>query len=90
MKKPSIRVIVVSTVAVALLTSLSGSVFAQDSSETRPGWGIGDQNHIHLGPPGQSVRPEFPDFEGDVDQFRIEIRAWAFALRNWILSNIFD
>ena len=24
---------------------------------TRPGWGYGDQNHEHTGPPGQSVRP---------------------------------
>jgi hypothetical protein len=31
-------------------------------SDTRPGWGFGDKNHHHIGPPGHSVRP------GDGDQ----------------------
>lgn len=28
-----------------------------NSGETRPGWGYGDKNHVHTGPPGQTVRP---------------------------------
>jgi hypothetical protein len=32
-------------------------VLAQNNNnDTRPGWGFGDQNHVHTGPPGQSVR----------------------------------
>src|SRR4051812_44369814 len=26
----------------------------EDTLETRPGWGYGDDNHIHTGPPGQT------------------------------------
>ena len=35
------------------------SAFAAPSiaSTTKPGWGYGDQNHTHTGPPGESVRP---------------------------------
>lgn len=33
-----------------------GDAFAQ-TNDTKPGWGFGDNNHIHTGPPGQSVRP---------------------------------
>jgi len=29
--------------------------FAKNNTNVRPGWGFGDKNHIHLGPPGQSV-----------------------------------
>lgn len=49
--------------AVILLTLLIGislvapSAFAQNNDTTRPGWGFGDVNHVHTGPPGQSVRP---------------------------------
>jgi hypothetical protein len=33
-------------------------VFAEKpTGNTRPGWGYGDTNHVHVGPPGQSVRP---------------------------------
>ena len=28
-----------------------------NSSNDRPGWGYGDKNHNHTGPPGQSVHP---------------------------------
>jgi hypothetical protein len=34
------------------------SVSAKTKTLTeKPGWGYGDTNHIHTGPPGQSVRP---------------------------------
>ena len=31
--------------------------YEETYSETRPGWGNGDPNHTHTGPPGLSVRP---------------------------------
>ena len=35
-----------------------GSVAAAKAyKEVVPGWGYGDKNHVHTGPPGQSVRP---------------------------------
>ncbi len=50
----------------AVLVSLiaSGVLFTQATSQafakaggTRPGWGFGDPNHEHTGPPGQSTAP---------------------------------
>jgi hypothetical protein len=39
-------------------TGFAVSAFAaQNSGGTTPGWGFGDTNHVHTGPPGQSVRP---------------------------------
>ena len=34
---------------------MAGSVLAKSSGGTRPGWGFGDKNHTHTGPPGLSV-----------------------------------
>lgn len=45
----------------ALTLTLSQSAYAQ----TKPGWGFGDDNHTHVGPPGQSDRF---DNEGDDKQ----------------------
>lgn len=33
------------------------AAMAQGGPNVVPGWGYGDQNHVHTGPPGQSVRP---------------------------------
>jgi hypothetical protein len=30
---------------------------APATNNAKPGWGLGDTNHVHTGPPGQSVRP---------------------------------
>ncbi len=49
--------IIVSTFALAAVLTTSGLVANAQKSETRPGWGYGDTNHVHTGPPGQSVRP---------------------------------
>ena len=39
-------------------TGFAVSAFAaQNSGDSKPGWGYGDQNHEHTGPPGLSVRP---------------------------------
>lgn len=34
---------------------LSQTVFAKQTGNLRPGWGFGDTNHVHTGPPGLSV-----------------------------------
>jgi hypothetical protein len=39
------------------------NVFAQN----RPGWGFGDKNHNHTGPPGQTVHPGDDDDDDDDD-----------------------
>ncbi len=49
--------IIVSTFALAAVLTTSSLVANAQKSETRPGWGYGDTNHVHTGPPGQSVRP---------------------------------
>lgn len=47
---------------IVLSVFLSSAVFAQSafaaSGNMRPGWGFGDKNHVHTGPPGQSVRAD--------------------------------
>jgi hypothetical protein len=50
----AIGVLAMLAVAIAIL---AGSAFAKNDGGTRPGWGYGDKNHVHTGPPGQSVRP---------------------------------
>lgn len=49
---------------VAFVAVLSVSTPAALANTTKPGWGFGDNNHVHVGPPGQSVRP---DGDNDVD-----------------------
>ena len=48
------RFAVVTPPAITLLlgTSLNSRAIAK-SNGTRPGWGFGDNNHIHTGPPGR-------------------------------------
>lgn len=48
--------IIFSTVLVVSLVMVS-TAFAKQTVTIRPGWGFGDENHIHIGPPGQSVHP---------------------------------
>jgi hypothetical protein len=31
------------------------NVASANGGDARPGWGHGDKNHVHTGPPGQSV-----------------------------------
>lgn len=51
------RILMTLTLAVVTLLSVQSAYAAQPTDNTRPGWGFGDSNHVHLGPPGQSVRP---------------------------------
>ena len=55
----NIRTLVVLATLAAAAVMLVSTAFAApgNSGETKPGWGKGDKNHVHTGPPGQSVRP---------------------------------
>ncbi len=44
------------TAGVVLLSRSVSAVYAVQG-DTRPGWGFGDKNHVHTGPPGHSVFP---------------------------------
>lgn len=45
-------------VVIALVAGIATTALAAgNSGSTKPGWGFGDTNHVHTGPPGQSVRP---------------------------------
>lgn len=49
--------IALSVVAMAVITLATSAFAAGNSGSTKPGWGFGDKNHVHTGPPGQSVHP---------------------------------
>lgn len=53
----NLRIFAVLAVLAAAVVFLATSAFAANSGGTRPGWGYGDKNHVHTGPPGQSVHP---------------------------------
>ena len=53
----NMRLIVVSIIALAAFAVMASGAFAQNDDGTRPGWGFGDKNHTHTGPPGHSVHP---------------------------------
>lgn len=52
-----IRMIVAIFAIAGLLLGTSVYAARGNSGETKPGWGYGDKNHVHVGPPGQSVHP---------------------------------
>ena len=51
------RMVVVFAILVASIAFVATNVLAKNDDTTRPGWGYGDKNHEHTGPPGQSVNP---------------------------------
>ena len=53
----NMRVLVVTAIVLAVFGLIGAQAFAKNDGGTRPGWGHGDKNHVHTGPPGQSVRP---------------------------------
>lgn len=55
----NLRIGLVVAMIFATLAVLAGTAFAGPgkSGDTKPGWGHGDKNHVHTGPPGQTVRP---------------------------------
>jgi hypothetical protein len=60
MQTLSLRVALVTGLAIAGFALIAGTTFAApgNSGDTKPGWGFGDKNHTHTGPPGgPSVHP---------------------------------
>jgi hypothetical protein len=52
------KIFAVLGITVFSLALVAGTAFAQKNDDgTRPGWGWGDKNHKHTGPPGHSVFP---------------------------------
>lgn len=51
----NMRMVLVAGIALLAFALLAGGAFAKNDGGTRPGWGFGDKNHEHTGPPGQSV-----------------------------------
>ena len=47
--------VIAAIVVAATVVSVGANAAQKASSSTRPGWGYGDKNHVHTGPPGQSV-----------------------------------
>ena len=67
-----IRVTLVAALTMLLLVALAslgavGSASGKPSpggnqyAETRPGWGCGDDNHVHTGPPGRSQYGQYSE-----------------------------
>lgn len=52
-----IRFLVVLTTVFAIGLTMVNVVSAKEKSDSRPGWGWGDRNHTHTGPPGNSTFP---------------------------------
>lgn len=53
----NLKSIAIAVIALSVFAVMAANAFAKTTGETRPGWGYGDKNHVHTGPPGQSVRP---------------------------------
>ncbi|MBI3486026.1 hypothetical protein HY025_03705 [Candidatus Daviesbacteria bacterium] len=49
------RLLAVTALLIAVFAIMASRAFAEGG--TVPGWGYGDKNHVHTGPPGQSVFP---------------------------------
>jgi len=49
--------VTLAVIAAAVVMMAQVTLAAGNSGTTKPGWGKGDTNHVHTGPPGQSVRP---------------------------------
>ena len=53
----NLRLFIVIAVIAAAVVTMATAALAKEKGGDRPGWGYGDTNHHHTGPPGQSVRP---------------------------------
>lgn len=52
------------------ILTVTGSALAKNNHGDRPGWGWGDKNHHHFGPPrGPSVHPVFvePEISAEIE-----------------------
>lgn len=54
---PTRALSIAAVAAIAVVMVAQAAMAAGNSGSTKPGWGYGDKNHAHTGPPGQSVRP---------------------------------
>ena len=63
MTKMKLRILAVFGLVVLSLALVGGVALANNHTDgTRPGWGFGDKNHEHTGPPGgPSVHPVHGD-----------------------------
>jgi hypothetical protein len=50
-------IMVVMILALSFVVLSTDALAKSNNGTTKPGWGFGDVNHIHTGPPGQSVHP---------------------------------
>ena len=50
-----ISIISIMLLGTAIFSAFAFTANAKNLDDTRPGWGHGDKNHVHTGPPGQSV-----------------------------------
>lgn len=57
MKQTQLRIALIIAV-VAIVTVAVPSALAKSNNDVKPGWGNGDKNHVHVGPPGHSVHPD--------------------------------
>ena len=60
------RFLTIAGIAFALLIFVNTATAAKPEGNLRPGWGYGDNNHVHTGPPGQSVRPSNNTFSYNI------------------------
>ncbi len=57
MKKTKIMILAGVFAIAGVLSAGALSASAAGKGDVKPGWGLGDKNHVHVGPPGQSVQP---------------------------------
>ena len=51
------RFIAAGLVAGSILAMAGTALAGKPVGNNRPGWGVGDTNHVHTGPPGNSTHP---------------------------------
>ncbi|MDP3941663.1 MAG: hypothetical protein Q8Q49_05135 [bacterium] len=68
----SIRVLPLLGSIVASFVLVGTAFAAEPTNTTKPGWGFGDKNHVHIGPPGISVRVDENISKEDDDTVDIE------------------
>ncbi|MBX4188081.1 MAG: hypothetical protein KW793_03025 [Candidatus Doudnabacteria bacterium] len=50
-----IKILIVAVLLIMGAVFVAQGALAKPQGNTRPGWGFGDANHVHTGPPGTSV-----------------------------------
>lgn len=76
--------VLLATLTLLLVTFVStGHTYAQTPTGF-PGWGFGDKNHVHVGPPGISIRPgDNPqEIQAKVKDFLKRLEEWRMTFLN--------